>query len=63
MFLLFVSAVTIALACQAPDCDRVDCGSCGKLLWVREKGSGRGGEGVSDVMIVLAFHSQDCDRL
>ncbi|XP_072026759.1 uncharacterized protein [Amphiura filiformis] len=27
--LTFLSALTFALACQPPDCDRPDCGSCG----------------------------------
>ena len=55
--LLFLSAVMIALACQPPDCDRVDCGSCGKL----QMGGGRGG-GVSATMIALACQPPDCDR-
>ena len=39
-----VSAVTIALDCQPQECDRVDYGSCDKLLGEGGRGEGEGGK-------------------
>ena len=35
--LLFGLVVTAVLACQPPDCDHPDCGTCGELRTVRKR--------------------------